>query len=154
MNNNYRQGPLGPRSSLFILVLACLAMSCDGGGLFGPSNSVDGTWNGTFIFSTVTASVTATLAETSAEEDTVTGSFTATRSSAEAGSVDETDGGSVEGVVGSGIGLPTVALTFVSAKYCDWTVTAVLDDETMTGTWSTTTDCAVPSSGAITLTRS
>ena len=129
-------------------------MSCDGGGLFGPSNSVDGTWNGTFIFSTVTASVTATLAETSAEEDTVTGSFTATRSDSEAGSVDETDGGSVQGIVGSGIGLPTVALTFVSAKYCDWTVTAVLDDETMTGTWSTTADCAVPSSGAITLTRS
>ena len=129
-------------------------MSCEGGGLFGPSTSVDGTWSGTFIFSTVTASVTATLAETSAEEDTVTGSFTATRSDSEAGSVDETDGGSVQGIVGSGIGLPTVALTFVSAKYCDWTVTAVLDDETMTGTWSTTADCAAPSSGAITLTRS
>ena len=127
-------------------------MSCDGGGLFGPSNSVDGTWNGTFIFSTVTASVTATLAETSAEEDTVTGSFTATRSGG--GVVDDTDGGSVQGTIGSGIGLPTVALTFVSAKYCDWTVTAVLDEETMTGTWSTTSECTIPSSGAITMTRS
>ena len=161
-NNSNRCTPAGFTLGFF---LTLLSISCGSGGLFGPSDSVDGTWSGTFLFSTqyaldnpadpdakVTASVTATLSETSAEEDTVTGSFTATRSGG--GVVDDTDGGSVQGTIGSGIGLPTVALTFVSAKYCDWTVTAVLDEETMTGTWSTTSECTIPSSGAITMTRS
>ena len=139
---------------LIVLWAVCANVGCEGGGLFGPSDNVDGTWAGTFMFGEITADVTATLSESSTEEDVVTGSFTAIRSSSEIGSSSDTDGGSVTGAVGAGIGLPTVTLTFESTKYCHWTLTGILDDETITGTWSTAVGCATASSGSATLTRS
>ena len=139
---------------LIVLLAICANVGCESGGLFGPSANVDGTWTGTFMFGAITADVTATLSESATEDDVVTGSFTATRSNPETGSSSDTDGGSVTGTIGAGIGMPTVTLTFESTKYCDWTLTAILDDETITGTWSTAVGCATASSGSATLTRS
>ena len=145
---------LGSVLRLNVLLAVCATVGCEGGGLFGPSDNVDGTWAGTFMFGEITADVTATLSESSTEEDVVTGSFTAIRSSSETGSSSDADGGSVTGAVGAGIGLPTVTLTFESTKYCHWTLTGILDEETITGTWSTIVGCAIASSGTATLTRS
>ncbi|MBM62245.1 MAG: hypothetical protein CL484_04780 [Acidobacteria bacterium] len=148
----------GSRVSVILLVIV-VAAGCQGGGLglFGPSTSVDGTWTGTFAFGTTTADVTATLSEGSGGEDTVAGTFTAVRSTSDDSGLpnpNTTDGGSITGAVGKGIGLPTVTLTFESTKHCHWTLTAVLDDKTMTGTWSTASGCDVAFSGGTTLSRS
>ena len=138
------------RSTLVLVLMAVGATTgCEDGGLFGPSTSV----TGTFIFASGTTDVTATLSQ--AEEDKITGNFTATRSSPDTGASDDIDSGSVVGTVGTGQSKwPTATVTFESTKSWHWTLTAVLDDETMAGTWSTAPGCGSPSSGSATLIRS
>ena len=138
------------RSTLVLVLIAVGATTgCEDGGLLGPSTSV----TGTFIFASGTTDVTATLSQ--AEEDKITGNFTATRSSPDTGASDDIDSGSVVGTVGTGQSeWPTATVTFESTKYWHWTLTAVLDDETMAGTWSTAPGCGSPSSGSATLIRS
>ena len=154
MGGNSGRKVKSAQSTLVIVLIAVGATTgCEDGGLFGPSTSVTGTWHGTFIFASGTADVTATLAQ--AEEDKITGNFTATRSSPDTGAADDIDSGSVVGTVGTGQSeWPTATVTFESTKHCHWTLTAVLDDETMAGTWSTAPGCGSPSSGSATLIRS
>ena len=132
-------------------LLAVSAFGCEDGGIFGPSTSVAGTWQGTFIFPSGAAEVAAVLSDT--REDQIEGSFTSIRTIAQS-TASDVDGGSVTGYVVWESEWPTAVVTFESVKYCNWTLSAVLDGDTMAGTWSTVSGCATPSSGSATLTRS
>ena len=135
------------------LAIAWVSAGCEDGGLFGPSTSVIGTWQGTFIFANGTGEVTATLSNVG--EDQITGNFTGKRSGGAPGTPSGPDGGSIMGSVATGTSeWPTATLTFESIEYCHWIFTAVLDKDTMVGTWSTVSGCAASSSGSATLTRS
>ena len=135
------------------VAIAGVSAGCEDGGLFGPSTSVAGTRHGTFIFSNGTSEVTATLSNVG--KDQIAGSFTGRRSGGLPGAGSGPDGGSIVGSVATGTSeWPTATLTFESIEYCHWTLTAVLDKDTMAGTWSTVSGCAVPSSGSATLVRS
>ena len=134
-----------------ILFAVSGTIGCEDGGIFGPSTSVGGTWQGTFVFGRGAAEVTAILSDTG--EDQIEGSFTGIRSNGPAATSD-VDGGSVTGHVVWESEWPTAVVTFESLKYCSWTFSAVLDGDTMAGTWSTVPGCGTPSSGSATLTRS
>ena len=136
---------------LMILLAVSGTIGCEDGGIFGPSTSVTGTWQGIFVFGSGAAEITAILSDTG--EDQIEGSFTGIRSNGPAATSD-VDGGSVTGHVVWESEWPTAVVTFESLKYCSWTFSAVLDGDTMAGTWSTVPGCGTPSSGSATLTRS
>ena len=137
----------------FVFVVVTASVACGSSTPTSPTEqfatsttyTVNGTWRGTFVMFAVTKEVTAALSESISEPGKINGTFTAIRTVRATG-VSNSDGGSVEGTLGTG---QTVKLNFLSYDYCDWEFTGTLSGQTMTGVWNS---CGP--SGSVTLTRS
>ena len=124
------------------VLLAVATTACDALP-FGPGDeSVEGTWQGTFTSSGASGNGTAQLTLAEDDED-VTGTWSTTDST-----------GTASGTVTGSRTSAAVTMTLQSGNpaVCSMSVTAVVTDEQMTGTWAST-GCATSAGGTISLTK-